>query len=152
MQSPRKRIDKKPDDYLWLVILITVGGFCLAFWPVPNHLTTTTTSSEATYEPETIEEAEVLGLEFESKTTSGVDRETIQLQIERVTVAKPLDQIKFVENPDGQVILMRKERISGTLTEELTQPYTILIPTQRIGIIQSQYQEAFGVEMPLTTQ
>lgn len=131
----------------WIAVGIIVAIVSLiAFLPSPS--TPTNTSSQA----ETIDETELLGIQFENTTTSGIERETIQLEVERVTVAKPLEQIKFTENPDGQVILMRSHSKSDTLKEELTQPYTILIPTQRLGLIQSEYQKVFGKELPLVDE
>lgn len=115
----------------------------IAFLPSPETPTNAGTPTE------TIDETEILNVQFESTTTSGIDRKTIQLEIDRVTVAKPLDQIKFTENPDGQVILMRSQTKSGTLKEDLTQPYTLLIPTKRLGLVQSDYQKVFGEDLPL---
>lgn len=125
-----------------LVIIIIIFGLVI-FRPTPE----TPTNEE--FQGETIDETEIINVQFESTTTSGVDRKTIQLEIDRVTVAKPLDQIKFTENPDGQVILMRTKDKSGTLKEDLTQPYTLLIPTKRLGLVQSDYQKVFGEDLPL---
>lgn len=125
-----------------MIVLSIIGLLAvLAIWE--NTLPEETRAAE----PEIVAEAAAKSVGFESITTPGAERETVHIEFDRVTIAKPLSSVRFVENPDSTELLVRKQTQQTDFAEDLEQTYVVLVPTKRIGVIKSQHLEVFNHEM-----